>query len=163
MITRWSCSKTDKPNCCSHDTLFPEATWGFKRRDAVNYTLNPGVRKTESLRDSDTHPPVRWTIHPGAAQTDPELRELSLLRSGLAVRRVKSHWPVSESLPCFFVWPCHFSRLLEPGSPRGSANFSKVRPDQENPSRCSKLRRRRHLCRNELDTLRREGPAFEIC
>ena len=45
---RWSCSQTDKSNCCSHDVLFREATCGFKRRSAVSYALHSGVRKTPS-------------------------------------------------------------------------------------------------------------------
>ena len=43
MTSRWSCSKTDKSNCCSHETLFREATCGFKRRRAVNHALDSGV------------------------------------------------------------------------------------------------------------------------
>ena len=46
---RWSCSKTDKSNCCPHETRFSEATCGFRRRDVVNCALNSGVRKTPSL------------------------------------------------------------------------------------------------------------------
>ena len=42
VTSRWSCSKTDKSNCCSHETLFREATCEFKRRSAVNYALSSG-------------------------------------------------------------------------------------------------------------------------
>ena len=42
----WSCSKTDKSNCCSCETLFDAATCGFKRRDAVNYAKISGVGKS---------------------------------------------------------------------------------------------------------------------
>ena len=45
---------------------------------------------------------------PGAAQPDPELPELSPMRSGLAMRGVKSHRTFSESLPSNVLWPCHF-------------------------------------------------------
>ena len=45
VASRWSCSKTDKSNCCSHETLFHETTCGFKRRDAVNYPLISGAGK----------------------------------------------------------------------------------------------------------------------
>ena len=41
---------------------------------------------------------------PGAAQSGPELREVSPVRSGLAVRGVRSHRPSP-----WFLWPCHFS------------------------------------------------------
>ena len=37
--------KTDKSNCCSHETLFREATCGFNRRSAMNCALNSGVGK----------------------------------------------------------------------------------------------------------------------
>ena len=50
VTSRWSCSKTDRSNCCSHETLFHEATCGFKRLDAVSYALNSGAGKTPSLR-----------------------------------------------------------------------------------------------------------------
>ena len=68
--------------------------------------------------DSDTHLPSHWTIlH--ERQSDPELRELSPMRSGLAVRGGKSHWPVNErNLPCCFV---ALPRLLEPGTLRETA------------------------------------------
>ena len=46
--------KQTNPNCCSHETLFREATCGFKRRSAVNYALNSGVRKT--------HPPLLQVV-----------------------------------------------------------------------------------------------------
>ena len=45
VASRWSCSKTDKSNCCSHETLFHATTCGFKRRDAVHYVLISGVGK----------------------------------------------------------------------------------------------------------------------
>ena len=43
--------KTDKSNCCSHETLFHKVTCELKRLDAVNYALNSGVRKTIDLPD----------------------------------------------------------------------------------------------------------------
>ena len=43
---RWSCSKTGKSNCCSHETRFTEATYAFRRRDAVNCALNSEVGTT---------------------------------------------------------------------------------------------------------------------
>ena len=49
-IYRWPCSKTDKSNCCSHETRFSGATCGFRRRDAVNYALNSRVGKTPHQR-----------------------------------------------------------------------------------------------------------------
>ena len=73
----------------------------FSRTGILCVSLCQGATlRAPSLRDSDTHVPVRFTISPGAAQSDPELRELSPMRSGLAVRGGKSHWPVNESLPC---------------------------------------------------------------
>ena len=45
VASRWSCSKTDKSNCCSHETLFHETTCGFKRLDAVHSALISGVGK----------------------------------------------------------------------------------------------------------------------
>ena len=50
MTTRCSCSKTDKSNCCLHETLFPEATCGFRRRDVGNCALKFRSRKNTSLR-----------------------------------------------------------------------------------------------------------------
>ena len=50
LLWRLACSKTDKSNCYSHETLFREATCGFKRRSAVNYALNSGVGKNTTLR-----------------------------------------------------------------------------------------------------------------
>ena len=55
VTSRWSCSKTDKSNCCSHETLFHDATCGFKRHDAVNYAFNSGVGKTKIYCDSTSH------------------------------------------------------------------------------------------------------------
>ena len=77
----------------------------FADGDSVCVTMSRrNTARTPSLRDSDTHLPVRFTISPGAGQSDPELRELSPMRSGLAVRGGKSHWPVNErNLPCCFV------------------------------------------------------------
>ena len=46
VTSRWSCSKSDKFNCCSHETLFHKVTCEFKRPDAVNNALNSGVGKT---------------------------------------------------------------------------------------------------------------------
>ena len=51
VTSRWSCSKTDNSNCCSHETLFHEATCEFKRLDAVNYALNSGIGKTNDDDD----------------------------------------------------------------------------------------------------------------
>ena len=48
VTSRWSCSKTSKPNCCSYETLFREETCEFKRRSAVHYALNAGVGKQEA-------------------------------------------------------------------------------------------------------------------
>ena len=53
---RWSSSKTVKSSCCSNETLFPEGTCGFRRRDEVNYVLNTGVRKHLSLSPYDCKP-----------------------------------------------------------------------------------------------------------
>ena len=47
---RWSCSKTDKSNCCSRETRFSEATCGFRRRDVGNCALKFRSRKNTSLR-----------------------------------------------------------------------------------------------------------------
>ena len=38
--------KTDKSNCCSHETLFHKATCEFKRRDALNDAVISDVGKT---------------------------------------------------------------------------------------------------------------------
>ena len=43
--------KTDKSNCCSHGTLFREATCEFKRRSAVNYALHSREGKTGEGQD----------------------------------------------------------------------------------------------------------------
>ena len=77
----------------------------FADGDSVCDTMSRrNTARTPSLRDSDTQLPVRFTIPPGAAQSDPELRELSPMRSGLAVRGGNSYWPVNErNLPCCFV------------------------------------------------------------
>ena len=44
---RWLCSTADESNCCSQETLLHDATFEFKRRDAVNYALNSGVGKQQ--------------------------------------------------------------------------------------------------------------------
>ena len=64
VTSRWSCSKTDKSNCCSHETLFHLVTCKFKRLDAVNYALNSWVGKTRRCHDRSVgrnHRSVFWS------------------------------------------------------------------------------------------------------
>ena len=68
---------------------------------------NSNTARTPSLSARGALPSARPLLpfsSRAAAQSDPELRELSPMRSGLAVRGGKSHWPVNErNLPCCFV------------------------------------------------------------
>ena len=70
------------------------------------------------------------------------------MHSGLALRGVKSHMPASENLPSNVLWPCHFSRLLEPGSLRETAkgNLKTVNAHTE-PSSARSMRQRRSRIR----------------
>ena len=89
----------------------------FRGRDAVCVTMSRHVfARTPSLKGIVTHIcPSALPSPPGAAQSDPDLRELSPMRSrtGRAWCQVAQ---TSHGKPSLDVlWPCHFSRLLEPG------------------------------------------------
>ena len=63
VASRWSCSKTDKSNCCSHETLYTEATCGFNRRDLINCARTSEVGNdlpTTASRLVPTH--VSWLL-----------------------------------------------------------------------------------------------------
>ena len=63
MTSRWSCSKPDKSNCCSHETRFHEVTCEFKRLDAVNYTLhNWSLQDLSPEKSSHIHACVLYAL-----------------------------------------------------------------------------------------------------
>ena len=69
VTSRWSCSKTDTSNCCSRETLFPEATCGFRRRDAVDFALHSGVGKQNGRPDKLIAMDTRPGVHRGTGRT----------------------------------------------------------------------------------------------